>query len=334
MAEVALSVQDLSVSYPVPGSRRRIEAVIDASFEVESGSVLALVGESGSGKSSTARALLGLAPRDSGEIDIAGVRWNPGEPFPPVARTNIQMVFQDPFSSLNPVWPVGKSIEEPLKNAGHLTVSERRARVSETMKIVGLDPAMSDRRPKSFSGGQRQRIAIARAIISEPKVLVCDEAVSSLDVSTKNQILRLLRELRDRLSIAVVFISHDIAVVRQIADTVAVMYLGRIVEVGSSDQVLGRPRHPYSVLLRDSVPRVGWTPSALSQDRAVATGDPSNRPSGCVYGPRCAHMVEGLCDEQQPVFERAGSATHLVACIRHRDIAGTFVEVTQPNRNP
>ena len=332
MAEVALSVRGLAVSYPVPGSRRRIRAVVDTSFEVESGSVLALVGESGSGKSSTARALLGLAPRDSGDIEIAGVRWEPDEPFPPAARSKIQMVFQDPFSSLNPVWPVGKSIEEPLRNAGHLTAAERRDRVNETMKLVGLDAAVADRRPKSFSGGQRQRIAIARAVISEPRVLVCDEAVSALDVSTKNQILRLLRELRDRLSVAVVFITHDIAVVRQIADTVAVMYMGRIVELGSTDQVLSRPRHPYSSLLRDSVPRVGWTPSTVSQDRLVATGDPSNRPSGCVFGPRCAHMVAGVCDERQPLLEPAESATHLVACARHVELAARFAEPPQKDR--
>ncbi|MQA95661.1 MAG: ATP-binding cassette domain-containing protein [Streptosporangiales bacterium] len=314
-----LRLEDVHVRFPGrSGLRPRpVYAVRGVSLHLAPGETLGLVGESGSGKSTAARAALRLVPVSSGTVlldgeDLTGL----GGAELRRRRRKAQMVFQDPFSSLDPSSTVGDSIAEPLRTHLGLGRAEREARVAELLELVGLDEAHAARYPQEFSGGQRQRIAIARAIAVSPAVVVCDEAVSSLDVSTQNQVLNLLGRLQRELGTAYLFIAHDLAVVRHIADRVAVMYLGEIVEEGPTRRVYGMPAHPYTEALLSAIPVPDPDRAGLGK-RIVLPGDMPDAtapPPGCAFHTRCPYAMEICSREAPPVVEVEGggrSACHL-----------------------
>jgi peptide/nickel transport system ATP-binding protein len=273
--EPLLIVRDLVKHFPLRHgvlgrSRERVRAVDGITFEVLRGKTLGLVGESGSGKSTTARLLSRLLEPTSGQIVYAGrdiSRWSQRRLRP--LRAEMQMIFQDPYSSLNPRRTVGTIIGEPLRTLGLADKTERRARVREVMERVGLNPEHYNRYPHEFSGGQRQRIGIARAIAQNPTLIVADEPVSALDVSIQAQVLNLLQDLRDELGLTLVFISHDLAVVRHICDRIAVMHEGKIVELADADRLYSRPSHAYTKALLEAVPMV---PARHPQAPAASSG--------------------------------------------------------------
>jgi oligopeptide transport system ATP-binding protein len=295
-----LAVKDLSVHFPaVPLPVRAVDGL---SFSVERGETLALVGESGCGKSTVARAIMGLLRPTGGEI-----RWE-GAPAPPLGEaarrpllSKMQMIFQDPDASLNPRLSIAASIAEPIeiRELG-LSRAARRSRVASLMTDVGLDEALGNRYPHELSGGQRQRVCIARALAVRPELLVCDEAVSALDVSIQAQILNLLVELRERFSLSYLFITHDLRVVRHLATRVAVMYLGQMVELGPTDAVFDAPRHPYTHALLGAVPSL----DAARRGTTRARGDvpsPTNPPGGCRFHTRCPKVFD-RCPKEPPPF--------------------------------
>ena len=279
------------------GTPRRVMAVDDVSLSLAPGRSLAIVGESGCGKSTLARMLLGLLPASSGTVRIDG-RELASIDRHERARL-IQPVFQDPMSSLNPRRRVEDNVALPLIAAGGVSRAERRERVAAMLAQVGLSPAMAERFPAQLSGGQRQRVAIARALLVRPRILICDEPTSALDVSVQAQILNLLADLRAAFDLTLVFISHNLAVVEHVADEVAVMYLGRIVEHGEAGSVFSAPRHPYTKALLAFVltpePGLGLPDVALGEDYP----DPAHIPSGCRFHPRCPIAI-ACCQTQQP----------------------------------
>jgi oligopeptide/dipeptide ABC transporter ATP-binding protein len=293
-----LEASDVRVHYPSPAGP--VRAVDGVSLTIHRGETLALVGESGSGKSTLARALVGLEAPSSGHITFAGQRL---EPLPASSRralaTKIQMVFQDPDASLSPRRTIRDTVGEPLDLHEHLGREERERRIERLLGEVGLDPALGARYPHELSGGQKQRVCIARAIAVRPELLVCDEAVSSLDVSVQAQILKLLGELRRATSLSYLFITHDLRVVRHIADRVAVMYLGEIVEVAPVRDLYEAPQHPYTRVLLASVPSLD--PDAPNPQNRVRGDVPSpvNPPSGCRFHPRCPEVFE-RCPREIP----------------------------------
>jgi peptide/nickel transport system ATP-binding protein len=269
--------------------RRSLRAVDEVSFAVAAGETLALVGESGCGKSTVARLIVGLHAPTSGRVEFRGRR--------------MQMIFQDPYASLNPRWRVKDIVDEPIKLLGTKT------RIEDLLVQVGLSPDDGEKYPHEFSGGQRQRISIARALAGEPDFLVCDEPTSALDVSVQAQILNLMSELQQRLRLTYVFISHNLAVVSQIADRVGVMYLGRIVELAPTAQLFAKPRHPYTRMLLDAVPDL-----AMSGRPRIPIGgevpNPLAPPSGCAFHPRCPHANERCRRERPQVIDQV--ACHAV----------------------
>ena len=301
-----LEVEGLVKRYRVARGRF-VQAVSDVSFAIEAGEVLALVGESGCGKSTIGRCLVQLERRDAGTIRFDGMRIDTLSPraFRPLRR-RIQMVFQDPYGSLNPRLRVEQIIAEPLVHLGWAGDQRAvRARVFELLDLVHLPRTAAERRPHEFSGGQRQRIGIARALAARPDLLVCDEAVSALDVSVKAQIVNLLADLRAELGLAMLFISHDLAIVEQLADRVAVMYLGKLVEIGDTAQILRNPRHPYTRGLIAAVPRIDGVPP---QDALLAgePPDPAAPPAGCRFHGRCPRALP-LCTAEEPPLVPAGA---------------------------
>src|SRR5687767_12587005 len=267
--------------------RRMLRAVNDVSFEVASGETLALVGESGCGKSTVARLIVGLYAPSAGHIEFRGRR--------------MQMIFQDPYASLNPRWRVKDIIAEPIR------LLKTGARVEEVLVQVGLSPDDGEKYPHEFSGGQRQRISIARALAGEPDFLVCDEPTSALDVSVQAQILNLMTDLQQRLGLTYVFISHNLAVVSQVADRVGVMYLGRLVELAPAAEIFARPRHPYTRMLLDAVPDLAMT----GKPRTPVGGEVPNPlapPQGCAFHPRCPY-ANARCQIEVPRFAN-GVACH------------------------
>jgi oligopeptide/dipeptide ABC transporter ATP-binding protein len=296
-----------------------VRAVDGVSFEVRAGETMALVGESGCGKSTVGRLALRLLEPTCGSVHFAGrdlARLSARELRR--ARAGAQPIFQDPYGSLNPRMRVGEVLAEPLLLHTDLPPAGRRDRVGHLLRAVGLLPEHARRYPHEFSGGQRQRIAIARALAVEPKLIVCDEPVSALDVSIRSQILNLLKDLQQRLGLAYVFISHDLAVVKHIATRVAVMYLGRIVETADCEQLFAEPRHPYTQALLAAVP----VPSAgPRRGRRILPGDlpsPLSPPPGCHLHPRCAH-AQAICHDRAPQLADA-DGRHATACHRWRDI--------------
>jgi oligopeptide/dipeptide ABC transporter ATP-binding protein len=321
----ALRTEGLVKHFPVRTglfgrSTAAVRAVDGVSFEVAAGRTFAIVGESGCGKSTVARLLLRLIEPDAGRIALDGddLRGAQGEALRRM-RGRIQLIFQDPYGSLNPRMTAGDMLAEPLMLHGDLPADRRRTRVAELLSHVGLRADAARRYPHEFSGGQRQRLAIARARAAGPRVIVCDEPVSALDVSIQAQILNLLADLQRELGLAYVFISHDLAVVRQIATDVGVMYLGRFVETGPAAAVFGAPRHPYTRALLSAVP----VPDPAARGREPAIGgdvpSPLAPPPGCTFHTRCPHADE-RCRTESPALAPAADGVQ-VACWHWKTIA-------------
>ena len=291
--------------------RRSVLAVTDVTLAVHRGETLGLVGESGCGKSTLGRMLAGILEPSEGAIRLSGVSpMQAGRK----TTTRIQTVFQDPFASLNPRRRVGETIAEGPIAHGLITRSEATSFAVEWLAKVGLDPAYAARFPHQFSGGQRQRIAIARALAMRPEVLICDEPVASLDVSIQAQILNLFLELRQEFGLTTIFISHDLSVVRHVSDRVAVMYLGRIVELTEAETLYSTPQHPYTQALLDSVPKLSLSGNIGVTFKLIRGELPSplSPPSGCAFHPRCLKATE-LCRAERPRLEASGNKG-LVAC--------------------
>jgi len=299
-------------------ARSHVRAVDDLDLDLAPGETLGIVGESGCGKSTLGRLILRLIDPSAGTIRFKGrdVTGLAGADLRALRR-DMQLVFQDPYASLNPRMTVADILAEPLALHGLVPAADRAARVGELLRLVGLSPAHARRYPHEFSGGQRQRIGIARALAVQPELIVCDEAVSALDVSVQAQVLNLLKDLQARLGLALVFIAHDLAVVRHIAGRVAVMYLGRIVETGPARDLFARPRHPYTRALLSAIPVPA--PGA-ARNRVILTGDvpsPIDPPPGCRFHTRCPFVVD-RCRSEVPVLEADGAQA--VACHRWRDL--------------
>ena len=334
-----LDVRGLSKHFPITqGLLRRVvgkvSAVDDVSFHVDESETLGLVGESGCGKTSTGRCLVRAIDPSAGQIlfdkgdgapiDVARVSGNTLKAL----RRDMQMIFQDPFSSLNPRWTLLDLVGEPLVAFGVAKGRELEDRVALLLKRVGLRPEYIRRYPHAFSGGERQRIGIARALALNPKLVVADEPVSALDVSVRAQTLNLLNDLQSEFGLTYVFISHDLSVVQHICNRVAVMYVGKIVEVGETDELFMAPKHPYTEALLSAVPKPD--PDAAS-NRIVLRGevaDPSNVPSGCAFHPRCPYAVD-ICRSVVPKLEPAGG-NRSVRCHRAGELALRGVEDNVP----
>jgi peptide/nickel transport system ATP-binding protein len=324
-----LEVKNLKKSFPIKkGFLRRtvgqVHAVDDVSFSIAEGETVSLVGESGCGKTTTVKSIMRAINPDDGQVlfrtsddetvDLADLSLSEIRPY----RRNIQMIFQDPFSSLNPRMNIFQLISEPLVVNRVGSHEEREDRVSELLRQVGLRPEYMQRFPHAFSGGQRQRIGIARALAMNPRLIVADEPVSGLDVSVQAQVLNLMMDLQDELGLTYLFVSHDLSVVNQISDRVVVMYVGRVVEVGTPQELFHNPKHPYTSALISALP---ITDPKQRGKRPVLEGEianPSNPPSGCYFHPRCPFAVD-LCKVEAPPLQKSSSG-RLVSCHRVDEI--------------
>jgi oligopeptide transport system ATP-binding protein len=321
--DILLKVRDLKKYFPIKrGVFRRqvgaVQAVDGITFDIKRGETLGLVGESGCGKSTAGRTILQLLEPTAGSVfwnDKDLTKINREEMRR--SRRHMQMIFQDPYASLNPRMTVGNIVGEPLRIQGIGTTAERKERVEELLKLVGLNPYFIKRYPHEFSGGQRQRIGIARALSTNPSFIVADEPISALDVSIQAQVVNLLDDLKAELGLTYLFIAHDLSMVRYISDRVAVMYLGRIVEIGERDNVYDRPKHPYTRALLSAIPIPNPKEDSKRQ-RIILEGDvpnPANPPTGCRFHTRC-HYATDICRQQDPEFRNLGTTEtpHMVAC--------------------
>ena len=324
-----LEVRDLRKYFPIKrGFLKRevghIRAVDDVNFYIDEGETLSLVGESGCGKTTTARCLLRALEPTSGSIQfrlqdgaVVDVATLPRPQLRPLRR-EMQMIFQDPFSSLNPRMTLLDIVGEPLLVHGVAKRREREARVAELLRVVGLRPEFMRRFPHAFSGGQRQRIGIARALALHPRLIVADEPVSALDVSVQAQVLNLMLELQTELGLTYLFVAHDLSVVKHISDRVAVMYVGKLVEMAPTDALFSTPRHPYTAALLSAVPEPD---PRLRSNRMVLQGEvanPANPPSGCYFHPRCPYAI-AACRTETPQLQEIAPA-HFVSCHRAREL--------------
>ncbi len=323
-----LQVEGLQVHFPIRrGLLRRqvgaVRAVDNVSFEVQQGETLGVVGESGCGKSTTGLAVLKLLQSTGGKVFFRGQELTPlreAEMRP--LRRHMMMIFQDPYSSLNPRLTVGGIVAEPLGVHKVGTPAERNERVVEMLRLVGLNPAFINRYPHEFSGGQRQRIGIARALATSPAFVVADEPISALDVSIQAQVVNLMGDLKAQLGLTYLFIAHDLSMVRYISDRVAVMYLGKIVELASRNEVFDEPLHPYTRALLSAVP-VANPRLERQRRRMILQGDvpsPADPPSGCRFHPRCPFATE-ICRQTEPPLRVLGAGTHQVACHHAESLA-------------
>ena len=328
--QLILEVKDLRKYFPIrQGLLRRVvgyvRAVDDVSFVIARGETLALVGESGCGKTTTSRCILRALQPTKGQIrfrtskgktvDVARLRKSELRPL----RREMQMIFQDPYSSLNPRMTIFDIIGEPLLVNGMRSAAERRERIEELLKLVSLPPEYMNRYPHAFSGGQRQRIGIARALALNPALIVADEPVSALDVSVQAQIVNLLLELQDELDLSYLFVAHDLSVVKHVSDRVAVMYVGKIVEIAETTALFEKPRHPYTEALLSAVPKPDprFRAQRILLEGEVA--DPAHPPPGCYFHPRCRYAVD-KCQTNPPQFEEL-EPDHFVSCHRAHELA-------------
>jgi peptide/nickel transport system ATP-binding protein len=322
IGDVLLEVEDVTKHFPITEGIvfkhevASVKALDGVSLTVRRGETLGIVGESGCGKSTLARVIMRLLEPTSGSVrfdgrDITQLSQRDMRAF----RRELMMIFQDPYASLNPRKRVGFIVSEPLEIHGLGTEAERKRRVQDLLEVVGLNPEHYNRFPHEFSGGQRQRIGVARALAVNPKLIVCDEPVSALDVSVQAQILNLLKDLQDDFGLTYIFIAHDLNVVRHISDRVMVMYLGKIAEVASRDLLYREPKHPYTGALLSAVP-IANPDIGRQREAIVLEGDvpsPVNPPSGCHFHPRCPRFVEGHCDVEDPPLYSFGNG-HVAAC--------------------
>ena len=318
-----IEIRDLKVFYKTASNlffkkESAVRAVNGVSLEIYEKETLGLVGESGCGKSTLGRAILNLRPIEKGTIKFDGSdQINDKKGLDQLNKKNYQIIFQDPFSSLNPRMPVGEIVKEPLDIHYNFKKTKKINRVKELFQMVGLDPSYIYRYPHEFSGGQRQRIGIARALAVSPKFIVCDEPISALDVSIQAQIIKLLKKLQLELGLTLLFISHDLSVVWYIADRIAVMYLGKILEIGSKKEIFQNPKHPYTKALLSSIPM----PDPLEErkrEKIILEGDmpsPTHPPAGCVFSSRCPNYVDE-CSISEPMLipknNKQSVACHLV----------------------
>ncbi|SIS81963.1 peptide/nickel transport system ATP-binding protein/oligopeptide transport system ATP-binding protein [Virgibacillus pantothenticus] len=318
MTKPLLEVKGLKKYFEIRGGvfgrkTGEIKAVDDVSFTVREGEILGIVGESGCGKSTTGKSILRLIEPSAGEVTFAGrkITHLDSEELRKL-RKDMQIIFQDPYASLNPRHTVEKIIGEPLLVHGTISAEERKKRVKELLKVVGLSSYHASRYPHQFSGGQRQRIGIARALANHPQLIICDEPVSALDVSVQSQILNLMQKLREEFQLTYVFIAHDLSVVKHISDRVGVMYLGGLMELADKDKLYEGPKHPYTQALLSAVP----TPDPDDvRERIILKGDvpsPANPPTGCVFHTRCPQAMD-ICKTVKPAFEEVED-NHFVAC--------------------
>jgi peptide/nickel transport system ATP-binding protein len=310
--DALLRVEHLVVEYPTRSGT--VHAVSDVSFDIAKGETLGLVGESGCGKSTVAKSILQLPPPTSGSVTMEGesVVGRSARDLRRL-RSRLQIIFQDPISSLNPRRSVKKLVAEGLEVRKEFSKEEIRVRVEETLESVGIDPETAgDRLPREFSGGQCQRICIARALVLEPRVVVCDEPVSALDVSVQAQILNLLRDMKDRYGLTLLFIAHDLAVVKSISDRIAVMYLGKMCEIADSEALSATPLHPYTRALLDAVPEPDPDAAASSNELSGEIPSPMRPPSGCRFRTRCPR-AQARCAADEPEL-RELMPGHFVAC--------------------
>ncbi len=318
MTEDLLCVENLKKYFnaqesAVIRSKSKVKAVDDISFTVKKGSVFALVGESGCGKSTTARLILKLIQPTGGKVYFEGKDlYSLSSSELVKTRRDIQMIFQDPYSSLNPRWSVEQILSEPLDTHRIGTRAERKKMVKDILEIVGLKEEDCQKYPHEFSGGQRQRIGIARALITHPKFVICDEPISALDVSIQAQIINLLKDLQKELNLTYLFITHDLRIVQFLCDMVGVMYLGKIVEIGSTEAIFKNPRHPYSQALFSAIPQ----PDPFKvKEEVTLEGDvpsPLNPPSGCRFHTRCQFAMP-ICSEEEPLL-KVVNENHKCAC--------------------
>jgi peptide/nickel transport system ATP-binding protein len=336
-----LEVEELRKYFPIrKGYMRRVagevRAVDNVSFYINEGETVGLVGESGCGKTTTARCILrAIRPttgrvrfrtKEGAVVDMATLRRRELR----LLRREIQMIFQDPFSSLNPRMTLLDIVGEPLLIHGMTSRHEREDRVADLLRLVGLRPEFMRRFPHAFSGGQRQRIGIARALALHPRLVVADEPVSALDVSVQAQVLNLLFDLQSELGLTYLFVAHDLSVIKYISDRVAVMYVGKLVEMATTEEIFAAPKHPYTAALLSAVPepdpRVHWQSVPLQGEVA----NPADPPTGCYFHPRCAYMTD-VCRIQKPVLEEV-SAAHLVSCHRARELELAGIEEINNNQ--
>jgi peptide/nickel transport system ATP-binding protein len=331
-ADALLRVEDLVVEFPSTGGRK-VHAVSGISFDLAEGETLGLVGESGCGKSTTGRAVMQLPRPSSGSVRFDGVELTAlGDEELRRTRRRLQMIFQDPISSLNPRHRVRQIVGEGLEIWPELAGGRRRERVDEMLEAVGLPTSAADRRPHEFSGGQCQRICIARALVLDPKVVICDEPVSALDVSVQAQILNLLKDMKARYGLTMIFIAHDLAVVKNVSDRVVVMYLGKICEVAAPDTLYDQPAHPYTWILLESIPEPDPERSVSAATVVGELPSPLDPPSGCRFRTRCPKAQDRCAAEEPQIREVAPG--HFVAChypvLEGRGVAGPGTPFAAP----
>jgi len=313
--EIFIEIKNLKKYFPVRsgfGKKAYIKAVDDVSFFIKKGETLGLVGESGCGKSTTGRTIIRLYEPTSGQIIFKGEDITKKDMLP--YRKYMQMIFQDPYASLNPRMTVGDIIGEPIEIHNIAKGNEKKERVQELLRLVGLNSEHANRYPHEFSGGQRQRIGIARALAVEPEFIICDEPISALDVSIQAQIVNMLEDLQQELGLTYLFIAHDLSMVKHISSRVGVMYLGKLVELASSNELYEKPLHPYTQALLSAIP-IPDPKISRERTRIILEGDvpsPLNPPSGCRFRTRCKYAFD-RCKEEEPEFKNVGSG-HYVAC--------------------